>query len=379
MSRDAVFDPPPLAAFDPSLRSEALKIALGSRGYPIHIGALDWAQQATLLTQPGRLALVVSNETVAPLYLERLRAALAPVFAQVEALVLPDGESHKDWRSLQLVQSRLASLQADRRTVLFALGGGVVGDLSGFAAAIWMRGVRFVQVPTTLLSQVDSSVGGKTGINLPEGKNLVGAFHQPMAVWADLGTLASLPAREFASGLAEVIKYGPIADPDFFDWLEANMEALVARAPEALAVAVRRSCEVKAAVVAADEQELGLRAILNFGHTFGHALETGCGYGALLHGEAVALGMRMAAALSVACCGLDATHAERLNRLLDRAGLPARAPVLSDDRFISLMRGDKKAQGGGVRYVLLPAWGRAALREASDADALAAVRSVPCV
>ncbi|MBN8504132.1 MAG: 3-dehydroquinate synthase [Burkholderiales bacterium] len=377
MSRDADFEPPSLAPFDPNPREEPLSIELGSRSYPIHIGALDWSEQARSLAQPGRLALIVSNETVAPLYLGRLRSAIAPVFSRVEALVLPDGETHKNWLSLQAVQSRLAATQADRRTTLFALGGGVVGDLCGFAAAVWMRGVRFVQVPTTLLSQVDSSVGGKTGINLPEGKNLVGAFHQPMAVWADLTTLSTLPTREYAAGLAEVIKYGPIADPAFFDWLEANMDALVSRDPAALGVAVRRSCEIKAAVVAADEQELGLRAILNFGHTFGHALEAGCGYGTLLHGEAVALGMRMAATLSVSTCGLDADCAVRLNRLLDRAGLPAKAPVLSDDRFIGLMRGDKKAQGGGIRYVLLPSWGRAAMREAGDAEVLAAIHSVP--
>jgi 3-dehydroquinate synthase len=260
---------------------------------------------------------------------------------------------------------------------LFALGGGVIGDLTGFAAAVWMRGVRFVQVPTTLLSQVDSSVGGKTGINLPEGKNLVGAFHQPVAVWADLACLRSLPQRELAAGLAEVIKYGPIIDPRFFDWLEQHMDRLAAGDVAALAVAVRRSCEIKAAVVAADEHEGGIRAILNFGHTFGHALEAGSGYGELLHGEAVGLGMRMAAALSERVTGLPSDAGRRLGELLCRAGLPQRAPVLSDARWLALMRGDKKSQSGRIRYVLLRRWGEACLSEASDAEALAAVRSVP--
>jgi len=372
------FDPPVLPLFQSKAQSNArLAIALGRRSYPIDIGRLDWAELAQGLTAPGRLALIVSNVTVDPLFGERLQAALRPVYAEVERLVLPDGEAHKDWRSLQAIQSRLAQLQADRRGTLFALGGGVVGDLTGFAAAVWMRGARFVQVPTTLLAQVDSSVGGKTGINLPEGKNLVGAFHQPAAVWADLGTLTSLPAREYAAGLAEVVKYGPIADPVFFDWLEAQADALAARQPEALAVAVRRSCEIKAAVVAADEEERGLRAILNFAHTFGHALEAGAGYGHLLHGEAVALGMRMAARLSVACCGLPAAQADRLDALLQRLGLPQSAPALDDARWLALMRGDKKSQAGRIRYVVLPRWGQAALAELDDAAALAAVRSVP--
>jgi 3-dehydroquinate synthase len=373
-----VFDPPDLTPFQIHVgTTERLGIALGRRSYPIHIGSLDWHALARELPSPGRLALIVSNETVDPLFGDRLLQALQPVYAQVERLILPDGELHKDWSSLQRIQSRLAQLQADRRVTLFALGGGVIGDLTGFAAAVWMRGVRFVQVPTTLLAQVDSSVGGKTGINLPEGKNLVGAFHQPVAVWADLGTLASLPEREYAAGLAEVVKYGPIADPQFFDWLEAHAAALKQRDPQALAVAVRRSCEIKAAVVAADEEERGLRAILNFGHTFGHALEAGAGYGSLLHGEAVGLGMRMAASLSVACCGLPAQLAQRLDELLSRLGLPEHAPHLDDARWLDLMRGDKKSLAGCVRYVVLPRWGQAAVAELDDAAALAAVRAVP--
>lgn len=360
-------------AFDPS----PLSIDLGARSYPIHIGQLDWNACARQLSAPGQMALVVSNTTVAPLYEQRLLDALRPVYGRVLCLRLPDGEAHKNWSSLQAIQSELAKGGADRKTTLFALGGGVVGDLTGFAAATWMRGVRFVQVPTTLLAQVDSSVGGKTGINLAEGKNLVGAFHQPVAVWADLDTLASLPAREFSAGLAEVIKYGPIADPAFYEWLEGHIDALMARDRDALALAVRRSCEIKAAVVAADEHEGGLRAILNFGHTFGHALETGSGYGCLLHGEAVALGMRMATALSVQQMGLDPQWLRRLSALLERAGLPGQAPRLDDERFLALMRGDKKSEGGSIRYVLLRRWGEACLTEVPDRDALAAVHSVP--
>jgi 3-dehydroquinate synthase len=367
---------PGLAPFDPRLSAEALSIHLGERSYPIRIGALDWAECARQLPRPGELAVIVSNPMVAPLYAARLQSALAPVFARVQHVELPDGEAHKDWNSLQQLLSALAQAGADRKTVLFALGGGVIGDLSGFAAASWMRGVRFVQVPTTLLAQVDSSVGGKTGINLPEGKNLVGAFHQPVAVWADLGVLNTLPPRELAAGLAEVIKYGPIADLDFLAWLEAHMDALVARDPSALAVAVRRSCEIKAAVVAADEQEADLRAILNFGHTFGHALENGLGYGELLHGEAVALGMLMATELSVRVLGLDPAWVPRLRQLLQRAGLPVQAPRLPDAQFLQLMRGDKKSEGGSVRYVLLPPGaGRALVQAAPDAAALAAMHA----
>jgi 3-dehydroquinate synthase len=364
-----------LAPFDPELTSGPLSIALGTRSYPIHIGSLDWAACARELQAPGALALVVSNTTVAPLYADRLEAALKPCYRRVLRVELPDGEAHKNWVGLQQLQSSLAQAGADRRTTLFALGGGVVGDLCGFAAAVWMRGVRFVQVPTTLLAQVDSSVGGKTGINLEEGKNLVGAFHQPVAVWADLDCLRSLPDREFSAGLAEVIKYGPIADLAFFEWLEAHMEALRARDATALAVAVRRSCEIKAAVVAADEHEGGLRAILNFGHTFGHALETGLGYGELLHGEAVGLGMLMATELSVSRLGLPADWVPRLRALLARAGLPVQAPALAGERFLELMRGDKKSEAGAIRYVLLPRGGEALMAEAPDASALAAVRA----
>ncbi|MFN4114927.1 MAG: 3-dehydroquinate synthase [Inhella sp.] len=367
---------PGLAPFLAKPDESPLTIALGERSYPIHIGELDWTDCASDLRRPGSLALIVSNDTVAPLYLDRLRQALAPYYRRIEAIQLPDGEQHKNWTSLMRLQSALADAAADRKATLFALGGGVIGDLTGFAAAIWMRGVRFVQVPTTLLAQVDSSVGGKTGINLAQGKNLVGAFHQPVAVWADLGVLASLPRREFAAGLAEVIKYGPIADLDFFEWLERHIEALTARDPKKLAVAVRRSCEIKAAVVAADEQEADLRAILNFGHTFGHALENGLGYGELLHGEAVALGMLMATELSVSRLNLDPAWVLRMRELLARAGLPTRAPRLPDAQFLALMRGDKKSEAGAIRYVLLPPGaGCAQLVEAPDQLALAAVHA----
>lgn len=362
-----------LPPFSPDSTSEAIRVTLGDRSYTIAIAALDWAESAKALNQKAELAFVVTNTVVGPLYADRLTDALLPYFTRVQVVTLPDGEAHKNWQSFERLHSELACAGADRRTVLFALGGGVVGDLCGFAAATFMRGVPFVQVPTTLLAQVDSSVGGKTGLNLPEGKNLVGAFYQPQAVWADFGVLKTLPQRELAAGLAEVIKYGPIADAEFFCWLEANMERLVAREPAALAVAVRRSCEIKAAVVAADEHEGGLRAILNFGHTFGHALEAGLGYGRLLHGEAVGLGMLMAAELSVPVQGAPPDLVPRLKDLLLRAGLPTVAPYLEAERFLALMRGDKKSDAGMVRYVLVPQLGRAVLQPAADALAMECV------
>ena len=264
--------------------------------------------------------------------------------------------------------------------MLYALGGGVVGDITGFAAACYMRGVPFVQVPTTLLAQVDSSVGGKTAINHPAGKNMIGAFYQPRRVICDLDTLRTLPQRELLAGLAEVIKYGPIADAGFLDWLEQHLDALLARDPEALAHAVRRSCEIKAWVVGQDERESGLRAILNFGHTFGHAIEAGLGYGVWLHGEAVACGMVMAAALSVRLELVPQAFADRLVRLIERAGLPVRGPALGASRYLELMRVDKKAEAGEIRFVLLDAPGHAVLRAAPDAlvrDVLDACCSAP--
>ena len=345
-----------------------VRIDLGERGYPIRIGAGLFADPDTWRNLPkASTALLVTNTTVEPLYAESLRRAIAPHFAAVHTVSLPDGEAHKDWGTLNRIFDSLLEHAGDRRTVLFALGGGVVGDMTGFAAACYMRGVPFVQVPTTLLAQVDSSVGGKTAINHPLGKNMIGAFYQPVRVVCDLDTLATLPPRELSAGLAEVIKYGPIADMAFFDWIEANLDALLKRDPAALAHAVRRSCEIKAWVVGQDERESGLRAILNFGHTFGHAIEAGLGYGEWLHGEAVGCGMVMAADLSQRLGLADAAFVARLQRLVERAGLPVRGPRLSTDRYLELMRVDKKAQDGQIQFVVIEAPGRAAVRPAPDA------------
>lgn len=343
-------------------------IALGDRSYDILIGRglIDLDASFDGLPAAAR-AVIVSNVNVAPLYAERLQSVLAKHYGQVLSIALPDGEVHKDWPTLNTIFDALLGAGCDRKTVLFALGGGVVGDITGFAAACYMRGVPFVQVPTTLLAQVDSSVGGKTAINHPLGKNMVGAFYQPLRVVADLATLDTLPAREVSAGLAEVIKYGPIADDGFFVWLEANIGALRAREPAALAHAVRRSCEIKAWVVGQDERESGLRAILNFGHTFGHAIESGLGYGEWLHGEAVGCGMVMAADLSVRLGLIDAAYAARLTRLVERAGLPVQGPALGPARYLDLMRLDKKAEGGEIRFVVIEAPGRAGVRAAPDA------------
>lgn len=343
-------------------------IALGDRSYDILIGSglLDEASSFDGLPRAPS-AVIVTDTTVAPLYAERLRESLAARHARVLRIQLPAGEAHKDWASLDAIFEALLAANCDRKTVLYALGGGVVGDITGFAAACYMRGVDFVQLPTTLLAQVDSSVGGKTAINHPRGKNMIGAFHQPLRVVADLSTLATLPKREVAAGLAEVIKYGPIADADFLVWLEAHVEELLALDADALSSAVRRSCEIKAGVVAQDEREGGLRAILNFGHTFGHAIEAGLGYGEWLHGEAVGCGMVMAADLSVRLGLIDAAYAQRLTRLIERAGLPTVGPALGTERYLALMRGDKKAEDGAVRFVVIEAPGRAGVRGAPDA------------
>jgi 3-dehydroquinate synthase len=298
-------------------------------------------------------ALIVSNTTVAPLYAQALHTALAPLYRSVDVLALPDGEQHKNSATLNLIYDQLLGSVADRKTVLYALGGGVVGDMTGFAAACYMRGIAFVQVPTTLLAQVDSSVGGKTAINHPLGKNMIGAFYQPQLVVCDLNTLDSLPTRELSAGLAEVIKYGPIADMAFFDWIETHIGGLLARDPALLAVAVRRSCEIKAWVVGQDEKESGLRAILNFGHTFGHAIEAGLGYGEWLHGEGVGCGMVMAAHLSQRLGWVDAAFVQRLTRLIQTAGLPTTGPDLGAERYLELMRGDKKSEGGDINFVLI--------------------------
>ena len=346
-------------------------IHLGERSYDILIGSGLLGDAASWAGLPASAdALIVTNTTVAPLYAERLAAQLAARHRRVLQIDLPDGEQYKQADTLNLVYDQLLGAGCDRKTVLYALGGGVVGDMAGFAAACYMRGVPFVQVPTTLLAQVDSSVGGKTAINHPLGKNMIGAFYQPARVVCDLDLLDTLPAREFSAGLAEVIKYGPIADVAFLDWIEANLDALMARDKAALAHAVQRSCEIKAWVVGQDEREGGLRAILNFGHTFGHAIETGLGYGAWLHGEAVGCGMVLAADLSARLGLVDAALVPRLQRLCQRAGLPVRAPALSAlpvERWMALMRVDKKAEGGEIRFVVIDGLGRAAMRPAPDA------------
>lgn len=337
------------------------------RDYEIRIGSGLLDENTSWQGLPkAAAAVVVSNETVAPLYADRLRKQLLACYARVDLVVLPDGEQHKDWGSLNRICDHLLGEALDRKTVLFALGGGVIGDMTGFAAAIYMRGVPFVQVPTTLLAQVDSSVGGKTAINHPLGKNMLGAFYQPERVIADLDTLDSLPDRELRAGLAEVIKYGPIADADFLCWIEDNLDALLARDKAALAHAVRRSCEIKADVVGQDEREQGLRAILNFGHTIGHAIEAGLGYGAWLHGEAVACGMVLAADLSQRVGLMPAGFVERLRALIERAGLPVQPPRLGAERYLSLMRVDKKAEAGAIRFVLVEALGRAGLHAVPD-------------
>ena len=347
---------------------ERVQIDLGERSYPIEIGAALLDDPRTWDPLPrAASALIVTNSTVAPLYAQRLQHALQGRFAQIHTVALPDGEEHKTWQTLNLVFDALLENGCDRKTVLFALGGGVVGDMTGFAAASYMRGVPFVQVPTTLLAQVDSSVGGKTAINHPLGKNMVGAFYQPLLVVCDLATLATLPQRELSAGLAEVIKYGPIADMAFLDWIEANIDALMAREPGALTHAVQRSCEIKAWVVGQDERETGLRAVLNFGHTFGHAIEAGLGYGAWLHGEAVGCGMVMGVHLSQRLGLVDAAFVQRLTALIRRAGLPTVGPQLGAETYLRLMRVDKKAEAGEIKFVVIDGPGRAALRGAPDA------------
>jgi len=356
---------------------ESVTVDTGHERYQILIGSGLLADPEAFGGLPkAALAVIVSNTTVAPLYATRVAQMLAPCYPRVTTLSLPDGEAHKDWQTLNLVFDHLLGEGADRKTVLFALGGGVVGDITGFAAACFMRGLPFVQLPTTLLAQVDSSVGGKTAVNHPLGKNMIGAFYQPRRVLCDLDTLATLPACEFAAGLAEVIKYGPIADLAFLDWIDTHLDALLARDAAALAHAVRRSCEIKAEVVGADEREAGLRAILNFGHTFGHAIEAGLGFGAWLHGEAVACGMVLAAELSARLGGVDAAFVQRLRALLERAGLPVQPPSLGVQRWLELMRMDKKSEAGEIRFVVLDAPGRASLRPVADAQVSALLQDL---
>ncbi|MEY2633743.1 MAG: hypothetical protein RIR00_2397 [Pseudomonadota bacterium] len=358
---------------------QTLTVALEDRAYPIHIGA-------GLLDQPELLkphfkqkkALVVSNETVAPLYLARIQASLTAAGVASTAVILPDGEQFKDWQTLNLIFDALLSQRCERNTTLVALGGGVIGDMGGFAAACYQRGMPFIQVPTTLLSQVDSSVGGKTAINHPLGKNMVGAFYQPKLVLADIETLNTLPDRELKAGIAEVIKYGLIRDAAFFSWLESNMPALLARDPEALIAAIQRSCAHKAEVVAADEREAGERALLNLGHTFGHAVETGMGYGEWLHGEAVAAGTLIAAELSCRLGWLTPADVKRIEALFLLAGLPVRAPDLGVDRYLELMQHDKKVMDGKLRLVLLQAIGRAVVTDAAPQEEITAAILARC-
>ena len=350
---------------------QTVSIALQDRSYHIAIRGSLFDNPLTYSELPSASsALIVTNTTVGPLYCAGLQAALTGKFDRIHTVTLPDGEEFKTWQTLNLIFDALLQNGCDRKTVLFALGGGVVGDMTGFAAASYMRGVPFVQVPTTLLAQVDSSVGGKTGINHPMGKNMIGAFYQPLKVVCDLDTLKTLPARELSAGLAEVIKYGPIADLAFLDWIEARLDALLAREPAALAHAVKRSCEIKAWVVGQDEREAGLRAILKFGHTFGHAIEAGLGYGQWLHGEAVGCGMVMAAQLSQRLGGVDTAFVERLTALIRLAGLPVAGPQLSTTdnagRYLELMRVDKKAQGGEIKFVVIDGPGSASMRTAPD-------------
>lgn len=358
----------PLPPATPPLSGQAtVAIDLGERSYDILIGGnLLRAESFAGLPRSSK-ALIVTNTTVGPLYTARLREAIAPLHKVVLDIELPDGEQYKDWPALNQVFTRLLEEAADRKTVLYALGGGVIGDMTGFAAACYMRGVPFVQVPTTLLSQVDSSVGGKTAINHPAGKNMIGAFYQPQRVVCDLDTLDTLPQKELLAGLAEVIKYGPIADVGFLGWLEAHMDKLLARDRDALVLAVKRSCEIKAWVVGQDEKEAGLRAILNFGHTFGHAIEAGLGYGEWLHGEAVGCGMVMAADLSARLGLIDEPTSLRIRALIERTGLPVKGPDLGIDRYIELMQVDKKAEGGEIRFVLVGPLGQAGMRAAPDA------------
>ena len=346
---------------------ETLNVALGDRSYPIHIGS-GIAQQTELLlpllAQPK--VAVVTNQVIAPILLGALAQRLRNEGVEVVEIVLPDGEQYKDWRTLNTVFDTLIANSCERNTTLVALGGGVVGDMTGFAAACYQRGVPFVQIPTTLLAQVDSSVGGKTAINHPLGKNMIGCFYQPKLVLADPDTLGSLPEREFRSGLAEVIKYGLIRDLPLLEWLEHQLDDLLLRNAGALEQAVFQSCRNKAEIVSSDEREQGMRALLNFGHTFGHAIETGLGYGSWLHGEAVAAGSMMAIELSCMLGWLDKSDVERAEAIFRRAGLPTSGPALGAERYLELMQHDKKVQNGVLRLVLLEKLGSAVVSDCAS-------------
>jgi 3-dehydroquinate synthase len=352
-----------------------LQVDLGDRSYPIVIGQKLLATDLLGRHVAGDRVAIVTNTTVAPLYLEQVREMLTRAGKQVVTVELPDGEEEKNWSSLMRVFDVLLAEKCDRKTTLVALGGGVIGDLTGFAAATYMRGIPFIQVPTTLLAQVDSSVGGKTGINHPLGKNMIGAFYQPQAVLADTSTLDTLPPRELSAGLAEVIKHGAIIDAPFFDWIESNIAALIDRDAAALAYAIQRSCEIKAEVVRQDEREGGLRAILNFGHTFGHAIEAGLGYGEWLHGEAVGCGMVMAADLSQRLGFIDAKTSMRIADLVRVAGLPIIAPDLGTERWLELMQIDKKNEGGQIKFILLKPLGASVIMPVPQEALLATLKA----
>ena len=347
---------------------KTLELDLGERSYPIHIGS-NLISRADLYRNhlKGTFTAVVTNQTIAPIYADKVVKTLEGLGQKVRLVILPDGEAFKTWETLQKIFDALLESGADRKSTLVALGGGVIGDMTGFAAACYMRGIRFIQVPTTLLSQVDSSVGGKTGINHPLGKNMVGAFYQPQAVIADLETLKTLPPKELAAGLAEVIKHGAITDPEFFSWIEANVDALNNCDLQAMEHAVHRSCEIKSQVVALDEKEGGVRAILNFGHTFGHAIEAGMGYGEWLHGEAVGCGMVMAADLSARLGHLSDAESQRIKALIAALKLPTVPPQFGVTRYMDLMSVDKKAEGGEIRYILLDGIGHSVIKPVDEA------------
>lgn len=349
---------------------QTLNVELGSRSYPIYIGShLD---VATLLEPyiKGRQIMIVTNTTVAPLYLAHYQTALQSLDKTVASCILPDGEKYKDFQHLHLIFDALMEAGFNRDCTILALGGGVIGDMAGYAAASFQRGVDFIQVPTTLLSQVDSSVGGKTGINHPLGKNMIGAFKQPKVVLADMSQLDTLPDRELSAGLAEVIKYALLGDEAFLVWLEQNMPALIARDETALAEAVYRSCAHKARIVANDEKEHGERALLNLGHTFGHAIESYMGYGVWLHGEAIAAGMVMAADLSQRMGWIDAQDVERVKAIFKQANLPTQAPKIPLDDFLSYMSHDKKVLNGQLRLILLKKLGQAIITNEFDVEAM---------
>jgi len=350
---------------------QTLQVALENRAYPIHIGSGLLHNIDLIMPHLKRKQVaIVTNTTVGPLYLKKLSKSLIEAGVSVIEIILPDGEAYKNSEILNQIYDALLQNRCERSTTLIALGGGVIGDLTGYAAATFLRGVPFIQIPTTLLSQVDSSVGGKTGINHPLGKNMIGAFYQPKVVLADIDTLQTLPKREFSAGVAEVVKYGLIRDADFFDWLEINVDKLMALDEAVISYAIYRSCQNKAEVVAADEHETGERALLNLGHTFGHAIENAMGYGVWLHGEAVAAGTMLAAELSKRMGWLNDLEYHRMHALLSSSSLPLRAPNLGVEKYLSLMQSDKKVENGKIRLVLQQGIGKAVITSDYDADKL---------